>query len=196
MGFLERLNLRIGIPLFAVHLVATDVEIVVGEKLGHLADEIIKKLVDLLVRRVHCRIEDSPPALDSVRPFSAGQLGMADEPRGAVTRHIEFRHHADAAISGVSNQVANLVLRVVEGVGTQFVELWIFPALHAKTLILREVPVKNVHLHGFHAVDVPANDIERNEMACGIDHQTAPRKTRLVLNLERRRGEAAGRDIH
>src|SRR5712692_5516482 len=75
-------------------------------------------------------------------------------------------------------------------------KFWIFSALHAKSLILRKVPVKNVHLHGFHPIDIPADDIEWNEMAGGIDHEAAPRKTRLVLNLKRGCGKTAGGDIH
>src|SRR6266481_6761859 len=121
---------------------------------------------------------------------------MAHEPRGAMPWHVEFRHHANAAIPGVGNHIADFILRVVQGVGAQFVKLRIFPALDAESLVLREVPVKNVHLHGFHAIEVPADDVERNEMAGGIDHQTAPWETRLVLNGDHWRGEAVRRYIH
>src|SRR5712692_5516480 len=163
---------------------------------GHFADQVIEKLVDFLVRRVHCRIEYSPLPLDFVGSLSASQLWMTNEPRSAMSRHVEFRHHTNSAIPGVSDQIADLILRVVEGVGTQFVKFRKFPALGTKALVLREVPVKNVHLHGFHAVDIPADDVERDEMACGIDHQTAPGETRLVLNLEHGCCKSAGGDIH
>src|SRR5882672_4537327 len=70
------------------------------------------------------------------------------------------------------------------GVGARFMEFRKFLALGAEPLVLREVPVENVHLHGFHAVQIAANHFERDEMARGIHHQTAPRETRLVLNRQ------------
>src|SRR6266436_6036729 len=121
---------------------------------------------------------------------------MPHEPCGAMPRHIEFRHHTNSAVPGVCDQVADFVLRVVQGVGAQFMELWIFLALHAEALIFREVPVEDVHLHGFHPIYIPADDIERNEMAGGIDHQTAPWKTRLVLNGNDGRCKSVGRYLY
>ena len=110
--------------------------------------------------------------------------------------HIEFRHQANAAIARVGDQVADFILRVIKGVGAQFVKFRKFPALHTKALVLREVPVENVHLHGFHAVEIPANDVERNKMAGGIDHQTTPWETRLVLDRGCGYGKSVGRHIH
>src|SRR5260370_24021219 len=116
---------------------------------------------------------------------------MAHEPCGAVTRHVEFRHHANATVPGVGNHIADFILRVVQGVGAQFVKLRIFPALDAESLVLREVPVKNVHLHGLHAIEIPADDVERNEMAAGTAHQTPPWEKRLAWNSDHARGETA-----
>ena len=168
----------------------------VGKNPGHLTDEFIEKLVDSLVRGVHCRIEDSPSPLNFVGSFSAGQFGVPHEPGRAMAGHIEFRHHANAAIARVGDQVADFILRVIKGVGAQFVKFRKFPALRTKALVLREVPVENVHLHGFHAVEIPANDVERNKMAGGIDHQTTPWETRLVLDRECGYGKSVGRHIH
>src|SRR5258708_30417385 len=70
----ERLNLWIGIPLFAIDLVAANVKIVVRKNSGHLTDQVIEKLVDFLVRGIHSRVEASPLALDGVRSFAAGPL--------------------------------------------------------------------------------------------------------------------------
>src|SRR5207249_1725631 len=58
------------------------------------------------------------------------------------------------------------------------------------------MPVENVHLHGFHAVEIPADDIERNEVASGIYHQTTPRKAGLVLDGDYRCGKSIRRYIH
>ena len=101
-----------------------------------------------------------------------------------MARHVEFGNHADAAVARVLDQVVDFVLRVVKTVGTQFMELREFFALDAKALIFGEVPVEDVHFHGFEAVDVSFEHIERNEMARGIDHQSAPGKARLIVDCD------------
>src|SRR5260370_3396927 len=113
-GLLELLNLRIGVPLLSVHLVAANVKIMVREELGHFSHELIEKLISLLVRRVHCRIKDSPLALDLVRARPAGQLGMTRKPSRAVSRHVELRHHANPAVVRIANEITDFVLRIIE----------------------------------------------------------------------------------
>jgi len=110
------------------------------------------------------------PALDFVRAFSAGQLRMSHEPRGTVPGHIEFRHVANAAIARVGNHLADLFLRVVQAVRAQSMQLWKLFALDAEALVFREVPVEDVHLHGFHSIKISPDDVEGNEMPRGIDH--------------------------
>ncbi len=75
-------------------------------------------------------------------------------------------------------------------------KFWIFLALGAEALVLREVPVEDVQLHRFHTIDIPANDVEGNEMARGIDHQPSPWETRLVLNRNDGRCKSIGGNIH
>ncbi len=164
------LNLRVGVPFLAVDLVAADMKEVIGEDLRHFAYQVIEKFVDFLIRWIHRRIEDSPPALDFVGAFSAGQLRMSHEPRGAVPGHIKFRHDADAAIARIGNHVTNLILRVIQAVRSQLVEFRKFPALDAEALVFRKVPVEDVHFHDFHAVKVSLDDLEGDEMPRGIDH--------------------------
>src|SRR5438045_4220596 len=61
---LELLNFWAGVPLLAVHFVAADVKVMVGEELGHFGDKLVEKLVGFLVGGVHGGIEDAPLALD------------------------------------------------------------------------------------------------------------------------------------
>src|SRR6266446_4266737 len=171
-------------------------EIMIGEKSGHLADELVEELISLLVGRVHRGIENAPFALNLVWPGSARQLWMANKPRRTVARHVEFRHYTNAAVARIRNQVANLVLRVVQPVRTQSVQLGKFLALDAEALIFRKMPMENVHLRRFKAVQIALEYIERNKVAAYVDHQPTPGKARLVMNDERRSGEAVRRDFH
>src|SRR5262249_21060113 len=149
----------------------------------HFADEFVEEFVGLLVGGIHRGIEDAPAALDLIGTGAAGELWVADEPRSAMAGHVEFGNDANTAIAGVGDQIANFVLRVVEAIGTEFVELREFLAFDAEALIFRKVPVEDIHLHGFHAVKIPAEYIEGNEVAAGVDHQAAPRKAWAVVDF-------------
>ena len=72
-------------------------------------------------------------------------------------------------------------------------KLWKFSAFDAETLVFRKMPVEDIHLDGFHAVEVALEDVERNEMAADVDHESAPCETRLVLNGDGRSGETVRR---
>ena len=165
-------------------------EELVGKKPGHLADEFVQKLVGFFPGGIHGRIEHAPLALDLVGARTAGQFGIADEPGGAVARHIEFRNHANAALARVRNQIANFVLRVVQAIRAHFLQLGKFLALDAEALVVRKMPVKYVQLHRGHAVEIALEHIERDKVAADVDHQSAPGKARAVVDRNRRHGKA------
>ena len=175
MFFHEFLNFGIGVPLFAVHFVAADVEEVVGENFGHFADELIEKFVGLVVRGSIAGIQDAPLAFDFVRAGAAGEFGVADEPGGAVAGHVEFGNDADAALVGVGDAGREFFLGVIEAVGAVFVQLGESFAFDAEALIFGEVPVEDVHFYGFHAIDVAAQDFERDEVAANVEHRCRAR---------------------
>ena len=99
---------------------------------------------------------------------------MADEPGAGVAGHVELRHDADAAGAGVGDDVPGLFLGVVEAIGAGGSELGKELALDAEALILGEVPVEDVELHGGHGVEVALDDVDRLEVAADVDHQAAP----------------------
>src|ERR1700680_5031906 len=70
-----------------------------------------------------------------------------------------------------------------------------FLALGAEALIFREVPVKDIHLYGFHAIDVAFQNIERDEMTTHVDHPDAPWETRRALNCDGWVGECFWRNF-
>src|ERR1700730_1652098 len=110
-----------------------------------------------------------------------------------MARKIELRHHPNAPLPRIRNQSANLILRVVKPIRTHLVQFRKLSALHPKALIFRKMPVKYVHLHDFHAINVPAQYFQRNKMSPRIDHQSTPRKARRVLDSYSRRGKSVWR---
>src|SRR5882762_7794121 len=112
-------------------------EVVVGKQLSHFFDEVVEKFVSALPRGIHGWIKYSPLPLDFIRTRPAGQFGIAEEPRRAVTRHIKLRDHADPTLGSVGNQFTGFRLRVKQSVGTHFMQLGKFLALDTETLVLR-----------------------------------------------------------
>ena len=102
MRLFERLNLGIGIPVLCIHLVAADMEKLIGEQLCHLFDEFVHELVSLFAGRIG---DGLVPVfvLDRERARIAGQFGIAHEPGAAVAGRIEFGNDADAAIVRVGD---------------------------------------------------------------------------------------------
>jgi hypothetical protein len=97
-----------------------------------------------------------------------------------VTRHVKLRHHADAALSRVSDNLASLILGIEQTIGTQLMELRKLFALDPKTLVLSQMPVKHIELDGRHAIEVPLQNLHRLIMAAYVDQQAAPSEARLI----------------
>ncbi len=82
--------------------------------MSHFADELIEKLVGFIVRWIDDWVLAICSALYLIRPGSARELRISNQPRPAVTRNVELRHHADATVAGVVEEFANFCLRVVQ----------------------------------------------------------------------------------
>ena len=85
--------------------------------------------------------------------------------------------------------LGDLLLRVVEAVRALFLQKRIDLAFDRETLVIGEVPVEDIELYRFHAVEVALDYWDRLEMAAGIDHQAAPGKARFIINRGGRRGK-------
>ena len=79
--------------------------------------------------------------------------------------HVELRNHADSALPRVFDDPGYLLLRIVEPAGAFLLEQGEELALHAKSLIVREVPMKDVQLDGLHRVQILFNHIDGDEVA-------------------------------
>ncbi len=151
---LEFPDARARVPLLPVDLVPPDVEIPVGEERGHFSDEGVEVSVDFLPARVHGGIEDTPGTLDMVGARGGGQFRIGRKPGGGVSRHFEFGEHADAPVARVGHDGPDLFLGIVLSFPSDFVQAGEAAGLHSKPLVVGQVPVKDVHLHGGHGVQV------------------------------------------
>ena len=99
--------------------------------------------------------------------------------------HIKLRIHANPAITGIHNDVANLILSVELSVRASSLQLRKHLALDPESLIFRDMPVQHIQLHSLHAIDVLPDNGRRHKMPSGIDHQTAPWEPRSVIDHHR-----------
>src|SRR3984893_6410610 len=175
----EGLDLRILIPMLSVYLVSANVEVGVGKKLGHLPDEFVEEFIGLLSVGISDRVRYI--RIDLERTGTCGEVGTSDKPRAAVARGIELRQHPDATIAGVREQVANLILAVIQAIGTHLMQPGELLALDPKTLVVGKMQMQNIHLHCGHSIQIALKNAQWNEVPANINQQSAPGKPWLIL---------------
>src|SRR5216684_5957090 len=97
-----------------------------------------------------------------------------------MARGVEFWKNPNAAVVCIGNQLANLVLRVVQTIRAHLVQPGKALALDSKALVVREMKVENIHLYRRHSVNVALEHVEWNEVASNVNEQAAPGKPRLI----------------
>ena len=97
---------------------------------------------------------------------------------------------------GVGHELANLVLRVIQPVGSRFLQLGEPLALDAETFVVIQVPMQDIHLYRCHSIEVAFEHVQRNEVATNVDEQAAPGEPRLILNCHDRHGKSVCGDFH
>src|SRR5713226_3294209 len=135
--FHEGLNLRVVVPLVALVFISSDVNVLVWEKLGHLCKKAFEKFVKFLTRRIERGIKYPVLAFDFIWSRCAPELRMADQPACCVPRHIELRQHSNAAVAGISYNLARLILSVIKTVRTLLLKLGVALRFDSKTLVFR-----------------------------------------------------------
>src|SRR5229473_3311549 len=93
---------------------------------------------------------------------------------------VEFWKNANTAVVCVRNQLANLVLRVVQTIRAHLMQLGKALALDSKALVVREMKVENIHLHRRHSVNVALKHVEWNEVASNVNEQATPGKAGAI----------------
>ncbi len=74
----ERLDLGIGVPELAVDLVSANVEVGVGEELGHLVDEFVEEFISFFAGGISNGFR--PSGIDFKRAGTTGQFWISDKP--------------------------------------------------------------------------------------------------------------------
>jgi len=182
---------RISLPVGSRRFVSADVNVVVGENCGHLCQEAVYEGI----RRLACGIDSVVAypelAADLIGRATTGKFRVGHKPGGAVSRHLEFRHHANTAGASIGNNLLCILLGIEKSVGSFGGQVGIDAAFHAEALVFREVPVEDVELDGGHAIKGALNHGDGLEVAAAVNHEATPAESRLVVDRNGRDHVAA-----
>src|SRR5215467_13259764 len=104
---------------------------------------------------------------------------MANEPTGTVPRNIKLRDNANPSLPSIFNNFFGLFLRIKQTVRTHLMQLRKFFTFDPETLILSQMPVEDVQLHGCHRIQVSFQDFWWFIMSTNVNQQSAPTKPGL-----------------
>ena len=104
--------------------------------------------------------------------------------------YLDFRDNANAPITCVGDQLGNLGLGVVVAVRAHLLKFGVFLAFDSEPLIVREVKVQHIELHGGHGIKVALQNVLGHPMAGHVNDQATPGEPRVVLDLHARRTES------
>src|SRR5579872_85948 len=184
--FLEVGDVYALVPLGPLgHFIAADVEVLIGKQRGHFADEFVQEFVGGFAGHIESAGENAPGVFKLVGAVVGRQNGHAGKPGGHVAGHVELRNHSNAAVACVGYDLLNLGLcEVVVVGGPEFLELGEKFALDAEALVVCEMPVKHIHFHGGHRVELSKDDRQWHPVPAYVDHEAAPGEPRFVVNSD------------
>ena len=128
------------------------------------------------------------------------QFGISGKGSLEVAGHVDFGDYLDETLTGVGNNLANVVLRVESAIvlavrlgslpgkdatvtpSPHLGQAGIFLNLNAPSLVLGQVPVETVELIGAHDVKDVFHRLLAEEMASLVKHEATPSETRFVCD--------------
>src|SRR3546814_675551 len=134
--------------------------------------------------------------------FHTSKFGIGGNGGKTMSRHIDLGHNGHETCFCITNHFPDLFLRIIAAVPGQFSRLrrlafppkpctrhppgahgsqfWQALDLDAPSLVISQVPVKNIHFEFRELVDVLFDKWYRKEVPADVQHQSPPLKTREI----------------
>ena len=180
------------VPPSWVHFVAANVDEGVGKDLGEFAEQGVHCFEHRWVDGIQNRFVNAEAVTRRHRGPPRPHSGMSAQPTGCVAGQVQFGDDADAAVGRCRHQSAQLFGAVALGAG----QLGIGAALETEALVVGQVQVQHVEFAQRHRVQRGEQGVQAEEAPGWIQHQTAPRKARCVLNVSKRQMAALVADLN
>ena len=175
----------------------------VGEDPDYLVEDVADKLQGKVLARAENVVLDAPMGGDGQLAVETAQLRIAVYRRLHVPGHVYLGNDRDMPLVAVRDKLFELRLRVKPSVRAdaevgmaaarpELCEQGIFFYLHAPALIFGEMEMKDVELMHEHEVDELFHLVKRHEISAHVQHESAVRKARLVLDERAGKQSPAG----
>ncbi len=176
---LHRLALR---PPLRIHLVAADVNAAIGKHPRDIVEQPRERRVHVLVGRVEAGRVHAETIRRRKRLVCSAPFRMRGEPARRVPRHVDLGHHADPEFGRVVDDTAEVFFGIKAPAAAEPRQFREALCLEPKRLVVAQVQMQHVELEQCHCVQRAQQRRHFDEMACDVDHQAAPRKTRRVVD--------------
>ena len=164
--------------------IPADVDVFVREQGSDFRQHFVHKLECFFLpnaKRVFVFTIEFVSDIDRRRRFHTSQFRISDECRQTVARHVDFRDDTHIAFGRIRQHLFDVFLRVESAVCRFLARLlWL---TMPPSLIVRQVPVENVHLILGKLVNVFLDLFFREPMATDIEHHPAPRKLWFIRDV-------------
>ena len=163
------------------HLVASEVNELVGKHLGELGEERVHGAADLGIPDVEADVVYAEARTGPVHVALAPEapIRMCRQPTRGMAGDIELGHDADRPVGGVVHEITQVGGRIGVGAG----EFGVGVGAKPEALIVGQVQVKDVQLVERHHVEGAFEGFEGDEMPDRVDHHAPPGVVRRVANF-------------
>ena len=205
----------VGFPLLRGALVATDMDVVVGEDGCHMAEDTLEEVDDTVIAHVENIMGDATVYAHLILLAGvATELGIRSHGSHHVAGEVHFGDYLYVACLGVGNNLAQVlegvehataVLGVIKeflsvaivgkrtlAYGTHFGEFGILGDVYAPTLVVGQMPVEAVHLVKGHDVQHLLHLFLVEEVAGNVEHVATMSQVRTVLYVQTGNGPCPG----
>ena len=201
----QRLTLGVATPCRCGALVATDMDLLVGEDVHYFIQHILSKAHGAGIGYIEHIGEDTSIDLHIVRSIGpTTKLWVCRYGSTSMSGELHLGHNLDVALASIGHEFTSLILCVEVGtisllgivasilevahVGvathcTYSRELGIFLDFDAPTLVIGEMPVETVHLIVGHDVNHTLQLVHLEEVTAHVEHEATIGKTRFIGNI-------------
>ena len=197
-----RLAFRTTLPTHFRAFVTAYMDIFGREKIDHLAEHVFEEGHCLFIAGTDHIVRYAPLGPYFIRSARTTQVRISRDSCQLVSRKVYFGDDRDETFLGVSDHVADFVLRIEHAFAIRLAVIFagvtaddgflalrpdlgqfrIFLDLDAPSLVVCQVPVEAVHIVQGKNIDELLDRIYREEVPGNIEVHTAIRETRIVVD--------------
>ena len=187
-------------------LIATDVNILIGEEGHNLLQHILGELHRLVVTHTQQVLRHTPDGPHLIGATRTSQLGVGSQCSHHMAGHINLRDDVDVSLGSVGHHLPNLLLRVetplsightvphariatnnrLTAGGCHRGQQGVLLNLNTPTLVIGQVPMKSVHIVQGEHINVFLHKLHPIEVARHIEVQTSVAKQGFIAHLHSR----------